>query len=156
RFGDRLDVLVADARAGERAVRAALPTAVDSVRVATPTLENTFVAILRGLQGEAAAPEFPDARPHATPASEIAIGARGLAKTFGAFRAVKGLDLEVRYGEVYGLLGANGAGKTTTIKMLCGLMDPSEGAVTLAGEVGDVRAGRVRQQVGYMSQKFSL
>src|SRR5438876_226715 len=64
--------------------------------------------------------------------------------------------LEVHYGEVYGLLGANGAGKTTTIKMLCGLLEPSAGEVQLAGEVGALRSENVRQQVGYMSQKFSL
>jgi ABC-2 type transport system ATP-binding protein len=62
----------------------------------------------------------------------------------------------VEYGEVYGLLGANGAGKTTTIKMLCGLLEPSAGEVVLAGARGDLRHEAVRQQIGYMSQKFSL
>ena len=54
---------------------------------------------------------------------EIAIGARNLRKVFGDFQAVLDVNLEVRYGEIYGLLGANGAGKTTTIKMLCGLLE---------------------------------
>jgi ABC-2 type transport system ATP-binding protein len=159
RFGDRLDVMVPDVAAGERVVRerlAAERLAIESVRPAAPTLENTFVAVLRGLQGERGVPAFPGPRDATPAAATTAIGARGLRKRFGAFEAVKGLDLDVRYGEVYGLLGANGAGKTTTIKMLCGLLEPSEGEVRLAGEGGRLRSEVVRQQVGYMSQKFSL
>jgi ABC-2 type transport system ATP-binding protein len=159
RFGDRLDVMVRDVEAGGRAVRDALAgahLAVESVRPAAPTLENTFVALLRDLQGDARAPEFPGGRAGGRAEAATAIGAQGLHKRFGSFEAVRGIDLQVRYGEVYGLLGANGAGKTTTIKMLCGLVEPSEGQVELAGEVGALRSETVRQQVGYMSQKFSL
>jgi ABC-2 type transport system ATP-binding protein len=159
RFGDRLDVLVADVHEGDRQVREALSAArlpAPTMRPAPPTLENTFVAILRDLEGEAPIAEFPGRRGEPARDRGIAIGARGLHKVFGSFTAVQGVDLEVGYGEVYGLLGANGAGKTTTIKMLCGLLEPSAGDVTLAGERGSLRSERVRQQVGYMSQKFSL
>jgi len=159
RFGDRLDVMVRDAAEGERAVRAALGAAgqgVGSLRPGAPTLENAFVSILQSLEGESRAPEFPGRRREEHHAEAVAIGARDLGKTFGDFTAVKGVDLEIRPGEVYGLLGANGAGKTTTIKMLCGLLEPSEGVVELAGERGALRSEAVRQQVGYMSQKFSL
>jgi ABC-2 type transport system ATP-binding protein len=161
RFGDRLDVMVRDEAAGEGAVREALAQAgieLEGVRAGTPTLENTFVSILRELEGEARAAEFPGRRA-AAPASaraEIAIGARGLRKVYGDFVAVKSTDIQIRHGEIYGLLGANGAGKTTTIKMLCGLIEPSSGQVQLAGETKGLRSAGVRQQVGYMSQKFSL
>jgi ABC-2 type transport system ATP-binding protein len=159
RFGDRLDVMVRDVGEGERAVREALGAAglvVSEVRPAAPTLENAFVSILRDLEGDAPVPDFPRDRDQARPDGGVAIGARALGKSFGGFEAVKDVDLEVGYGEVYGLLGANGAGKTTTIKMLCGLIEPSAGDVSLAGERGRLRSEGVRQQVGYMSQKFSL
>ncbi len=79
-----------------------------------------------------------------------------MCKRFENFEAVKNVDLELQYGEIYGLLGANGAGKTTTIKMLCGLLAPTSGQVTLAGESGNLRSRDVRRKIGYMSQKFTL
>lgn len=95
----------------------------------------------------------PEQRSRSNP--PLAIAARNLQKQFGAFAAVRGVDLAVRYGEIYGLLGANGAGKTTTIKMLCGLLQPSGGQVSLAGKQ-QLRHPRLRQRLGYMSQKFTL
>src|SRR5262249_9721109 len=116
-----------------------------------------FVALLRQGKEDIKPPAFPCRRKSQRPDSKaIAIGARNLSKRFGNFDAVKNVSLEVRYGEIYGLLGANGAGKTTTIKMLCGLLDPSGGETQLAGEVGSLRSSSVRCRVGYMSQKFSL
>jgi drug efflux transport system ATP-binding protein len=105
---------------------------------------------------ESRAPEFPARHPHRDLGDRVAIGAKDLSKRFGSFQAVKNINLEVRYGEIYGLLGANGAGKTTTIKMLCGLLGSSSGAMDLAGEKGNLRSEHVRERVGYMSQKFSL
>lgn len=160
RFGDRLDVMVRDATRGEQDVRAALDKAdveVAEIRAGAPTLENTFVATLRELEGELRTPPFPRARQaEELKETEVAIGARNLTKTFGDFQAVKGVNIEIKYGEIYGLLGANGAGKTTTIKMLCGLIEPSGGEVLLAGERSSLRSRAVRERVGYMSQKFSL
>ncbi len=66
------------------------------------------------------------------------------------------VNLEVHYGEIFGLLGANGAGKTTTIKMLCGLLEPSGGQVALAGETGRLRSRELLRRIGYMSQRFTL
>lgn len=160
RFGDHLDVMVVDPGAGEKLTRETLKAAgikVAGIEVAPPTLENTFVALLRHLEEEIRTSPFPVARKFQDrPEHAIAIGARDLSKTFGDFQAVKQVNLEVKYGEIYGLLGANGAGKTTTIKILCGLLEASSGETELAGETGSLRSEFVRQRVGYMSQKFSL
>src|SRR5437867_6032592 len=160
RFGDHLDVMVKDLKAGEKLTRETLRNAdieVENIDPASPTLENTFVAMLRHIEDEVRAKPFPVKREFQKRDSEaIAIGARELTKTFGHFTAVNRVSLNVRYGEVYGLWGANGAGKTTTIKMLCGLLEPTDGEAELAGESGSLRSSFVRQRVGYMSQKFSL
>src|SRR5262249_14010532 len=128
----------------------------DDIRVDEPNLENVFVASLRALGEQPDEAPFPQRHDHTPLRGQVAIGAQGLTKQFGTFTAVDDVSVEIRYGEIYGLLGANGAGKTTTIKMLCGLLDPTGGAMRLAGEQHDLRAEAVRQQIGYMSQKFSL
>jgi drug efflux transport system ATP-binding protein len=159
RFGDRLDLLVRDPTQATTTVEQTLAGAglhVDDLNVDEPTLENIFVAILRGLGQRVPDVPFPARRDHRDKRGQVAIGASGLTKQFGAFTAVNNVTLEVRYGEIYGLLGANGAGKTTTIKMLCGLLDQTRGEVQLAGERGRVRSPAIRQRIGYMSQKFSL
>lgn len=80
----------------------------------------------------------------------------GLVKRFGSFVAVDHIDLEVRKGEVFGFLGPNGAGKSTTIRMLCGLLKPTAGRAVVAGFDVSSKPEAVRQNIGYMSQKFSL
>ncbi len=80
----------------------------------------------------------------------------GLVKRFGDFTAVAGISLEVHSGEIFGFLGPNGAGKSTTIRMLCGLLRPTEGRATVAGFDVARQPEAVRQRIGYMSQKFSL
>jgi len=160
RFGDRLDLMVADPKAGEKLTREALSNAGITVRdfkAGAPTLENAFVAKLREFGGDLKTTPFPVRRQfRERPASAVAIGARELNKRFGSFHAVKNINIEVKYGEIYGLLGANGAGKTTTIKILCGLIAATSGQMELAGERGSLRSSFVRQRIGYMSQKFSL
>lgn len=84
------------------------------------------------------------------------IRARNIVRRFGTFTAVDKTSFDVHPGEIFGLLGPNGAGKTTTFRMLCGLIDVTEGELTVAGS--DVRESRTeaRRRLGYMSQKFSL
>ncbi len=81
---------------------------------------------------------------------------RDLDRCFGKFVAVDHISFSVKRGEIFGLLGPNGAGKTTTFRMLCGLLPPSAGTLTIAGV--DVRHSRAsaRQHLGYVAQKFSL
>jgi ABC-2 type transport system ATP-binding protein len=84
------------------------------------------------------------------------IEVKDLRKRFGAFEAVRGVSFTVERGEIFGYLGANGAGKSTTIRILCGLLEPSEGVAIVAGHDVARDADAVRRSVGYMSQRFSL
>ncbi|MCW5962911.1 MAG: ABC transporter ATP-binding protein [Bryobacterales bacterium] len=79
-----------------------------------------------------------------------------LTKRFGSFVAVNDVSMEVTSGEIFGFLGPNGAGKSTTIRILCGLLVPSEGSATVAGFDVASQPEQVKQSIGYMSQKFSL
>jgi len=86
---------------------------------------------------------------------EAVIDVRGLTKAFGEKRVVDHFDIVVPRGAIYGFLGPNGSGKTTTIRMLCGLLTPDEGEGTCLGFDVRKQASRIKQQVGYMTQKFS-
>lgn len=80
----------------------------------------------------------------------------GLTKRFGKIVAVDHVNLTVRRGEIYGFLGPNGAGKSTTIRMLCGLLDPTEGTGYVLGHDIAAEPERIKEKIGYMSQRFSL
>ena len=87
---------------------------------------------------------------------ELAIRARGLSKDFSSLRAVDRLDLDVPRAAIYGFLGPNGSGKSTTIRMLCGLLTPSEGSASVLGVDVPGHAADLKPRIGYMTQKFSL
>lgn len=154
-----------------------------SIEVQEPTLENVFVTKLRAKSGHETSIEekaFPfvdsgtitTGEPASSEASRglsngrgervstnssgSAILAQGVKKVYGSFQAVKDVNLQVEYGDIYGLLGANGAGKTTTIKILCGLIKPTAGRMELCGQKSNLRSESLRQRLGYMSQKFTL
>jgi ABC-2 type transport system ATP-binding protein len=86
----------------------------------------------------------------------LAIDVHDLTRTFGAFTAVDRITFDVRRGEVFGFLGANGAGKTTAIRMLTGLLAPTSGKASVAGHDVLRESERVKHEIGYMSQRFSL
>jgi ABC-2 type transport system ATP-binding protein len=87
---------------------------------------------------------------------ELVIRARGLTKRFGDLTAVNHLELDVPRSIIYGFLGPNGSGKTTAIRMLCGLLTPTEGSASVLGVDVPGDAAALKSRIGYMTQKFSL
>jgi ABC-2 type transport system ATP-binding protein len=87
---------------------------------------------------------------------EIVIDVHGLTKSFDGRVVVRGLSMQVKRGTIYGFLGPNGSGKTTTIRMLCGLLTPDEGSGTCLGYDIRKETDKIKRQVGYMTQRFSL
>ncbi|SKA16480.1 ribosome-associated ATPase/putative transporter RbbA [Consotaella salsifontis] len=124
-------------------------------RTGTASLEAAFVALLpqdkRREHRPIVIPSHPD-----TGADGAAIEARDLTMRFGDFTAVDHVSFRIRRGEIFGFLGSNGCGKTTTMKMLTGLLPPSEGQAWLFGHEVDADDLSTRRRVGYMSQAFSL
>ncbi|HEX5058067.1 MAG TPA: ribosome-associated ATPase/putative transporter RbbA [Kofleriaceae bacterium] len=122
-------------------------------RTGTTNLEQCFIALLpeekRMGHTELVIPPF-------VPSGEYAIEAQDLTKRFGAFTAVDRVTLKIEKGEIFGFLGSNGSGKSTTMKMLTGLLPPSEGTATLFGVSVQAGSMEVRNNLGYMTQAFSL
>jgi len=122
------------------------------------SLEEVFIQALERETGEQAPPPPPAIPPPAALSAEEMpiVRVEELTKKFGAFTAVERVNFQVNPGEIFGFLGPNGAGKTTVIKMLTGIFPPSSGRAWINGQ--DIREGRqrIKFQLGYMSQKFSL
>ncbi|HWA65149.1 MAG TPA: ABC transporter ATP-binding protein [Mycobacteriales bacterium] len=96
------------------------------------------------------------ARARKAPAAEPAVTVRGLEKRYGDLEAVRGIDLDVTAGELFGFLGPNGAGKSTTIKMLCTLVKPTAGSASIAGLDVDKERTAVRRHIGLVFQETTL
>ena len=123
-------------------------------RTGTKDLEQCFIALLPEEKRKGHTDLIIPPRTAGT--SEIAIDAKGLTRRFGSFVAVDHVSLAIERGEIFGFLGSNGCGKSTTMKMLTGLLPPTEGTATLFGR--SVEAGSIegRKNLGYMTQAFSL
>src|SRR5215468_10365725 len=118
------------------------------------TLERAFIKLLpeEATRGH----KEPQITPYKSSGGPPAIEAKGLTQRFGTFTAVDHVSFRIRRGEIFGFLGSNGCGKSTTMKMLTGLLPPTEGTSKLFGKpmaAGDMQA---RMNVGYMTQAFSL
>src|SRR4030088_815025 len=88
--------------------------------------------------------------------AETMIEADGLTKRFGNFAAVDHVSFKVAKGSIFGFLGPNGSGKSTVIRMLCGILEPTEGTAKIAGHDVANENDAIKEMIGYMSQKFSL
>jgi ABC-type multidrug transport system ATPase subunit len=156
RQGENASVLVPVREASQAQARVrTLVGEVAGLQTREPELEDLFVARVRALEPPLRTPSAGEAQRMPAEAA-AAIEARRLTRDFARFRAVDGVSFRVARGEIFGLLGANGAGKTTVIKMLTGILPPSDGVGQVAG--ADMRRAPrdIRQRIGYMSQAFSL
>jgi ribosome-dependent ATPase len=123
-------------------------------RTGTRDLEECFIALLP--ESKRMGHTTLVIPPRTGGSTEIAIEAKDLTRRFGSFTAVDHVTLSIERGEIFGFLGSNGCGKSTTMKMLTGLLPPSEGSATLFGSSVEAGSLEVRNNLGYMTQAFSL
>ena len=128
-------------------------------RRVSPSMEDVFVSVVAGSKAEDTRPprQAVVAAPRKSSSTmDTVVRLRGVTRRFGDFIAVDNLSLSVDRGEIFGFLGPNGSGKTTTIRLLCGLLVPSEGSGEVLGEDTRKSGPRIKSRIGYMSQRFSL
>ena len=167
-FGDRVRMVCEDPETATRTARALIRKAglpEPDFRKALPSLEDVFVRMMGekedhpastdSLEGIAPKPS-PKAGGSNQKGNGTAVTVEGLTRVFGSFTAVNQISFSVPKGEIFGFLGPNGAGKSTTIRMLCGLLSPSGGSGQVAGFDISRQPEKIKQHIGYMSQKFSL
>ena len=132
---------------------------IKKINLSEPALEDIFLSkIITGSPAidRPALEEFFKSDSVKKKADGLMIEVKGLNKHFGKFIAVDNVTFDVKRGEIFGFLGPNGAGKTTTIKMLCGLFPPTSGSGRVAGFNLKDQQWQIKENIGYMSQKFSL
>ncbi len=130
-----------------------------SVKMEPPTIEDVFVGMMAdtGAEDGGSSDEAGPARVNGAPSTgRPAVQVEKLTRSFGSFTAVDRISFTVPEGQIFGFLGPNGAGKSTCIRMLCGLLQPSSGGGSVAGYDIMTQAESIKQNIGYMSQKFSL
>ncbi|HBD7059505.1 TPA: ABC transporter ATP-binding protein [Legionella pneumophila] len=119
-----------------------------------PRFEDAFIDSLKTkISGRSLLAEHITEKPHS---DKPIIEARSLTKRFGSFTAVSNNEFTIKRGEIFGLLGPNGAGKSTTFKMMCGLLQPTQGQAFVMGLDLKTSSSEARSRIGYMAQKFSL
>lgn len=162
-FGDSLHLSSADPEETGRRVSALLireGLTYSSFQEIPPSLEDVFVSLLGDDRDDILQKSEPQStvqwavEEEETPA--IAVEVSHLSRRFGNFTAVNDISFQVPRGQIFGFLGPNGAGKSTTIRMLCGLLSPSDGTGRVAGFDISRQTEEIKQHIGYMSQKFSL
>ncbi len=153
-FGGDIHIRFEDELRRIEAALLAEGVALHHVAIEDAGLENVFLEHLGA--GQALPPIAMVEEHHAPRAGAAAIDCRHVSRRFDSFVAVDRVDLAVRHGEIFGLLGPNGAGKTTLIRMMCGLLEASDGDITIGGVNVRTERERVWTAIGYMSQRFSL
>lgn len=150
-FGEHIRIASDDESDVEKELNELYPNA--EIGIDAPNLEDVFMSLQTNNTEEGLLSLVSEGIEKKTGES---VSVNNLTKRFGNFTAVNSINLNVKYGEIYGFLGPNGAGKSTTIRMLCGLLLPTEGGGSVVGYDISKHPEKIKQNIGYMSQKFSL